>query len=231
MSDCCSLASKGNAGDNNDPRLKDMVFVSGGTFRMGSDHHYAEEAPSHRVTVDGFWIDATPVTNARFRTFVEATGYETFAENAPKAEDYPGALPHMLKAGSLVFRPPGRPSALAIGASGGSSDLAQIGATPTARAHGSEGWMITPSSMSLTRMPRPMRNGPERNCRPKPNGNLQRGAGSTGRVRLGRRVHARRPANGEYLARRFPHENLDSMGTSGRRPSRHFRRTAMASTT
>ena len=83
-----------------------MVFVPGGTFRMGSDKHYPEEAPVHRVTVDGFWIDETPVTNAQFRAFVEATGYVTFAEIAPKAEDYPGALPHMLKAGSLVFSPP-----------------------------------------------------------------------------------------------------------------------------
>ena len=83
-----------------------MVFVPGGTFRMGSNSHYPEEAPVHRVTVDGFWIDTTPVTNAQFRAFVEATGYVTFAESSPKAEDYPGALPHMLKAGSLVFSPP-----------------------------------------------------------------------------------------------------------------------------
>jgi formylglycine-generating enzyme required for sulfatase activity len=35
---------------------------------------YAEEAPVHRVTVDGFWIDRTPVTNRQFRNFVRATG-------------------------------------------------------------------------------------------------------------------------------------------------------------
>jgi formylglycine-generating enzyme required for sulfatase activity len=73
---------------------------------MGSDQHYAEEAPAHRVTVDPFFIDATPVTNREFRRFVEATGHVTFAEIAPRAEDYPGALPHMLKAGSLMFSPP-----------------------------------------------------------------------------------------------------------------------------
>jgi formylglycine-generating enzyme required for sulfatase activity len=73
---------------------------------MGSDEHYAEEAPAHRVTVDPFFIDATPVTNREFRRFVEATGHVTFAEIAPRAEDYPGALPHMLKAGSLMFSPP-----------------------------------------------------------------------------------------------------------------------------
>ena len=31
----------------------DMVWIPGGTFRMGSDKHYAEEAPVHSVTVDG----------------------------------------------------------------------------------------------------------------------------------------------------------------------------------
>jgi formylglycine-generating enzyme required for sulfatase activity len=87
----------------------DMIRIPGGTFRMGSDQHYPEEAPVHRVTVDGFWIDRTPVTNKQFRDFVEATGYRTFAEIPPDPKDYPGALPEMLKAGSLVFTPPDRP--------------------------------------------------------------------------------------------------------------------------
>src|ERR1700760_2397796 len=83
-----------------------MIFVPGGTFRMGSDRHYPEEAPSHGVTVDGFWIDATPVTNRQFTEFVRATGHVTFAEIAPDPKDYPGSLPHMIFAGSLVFMPP-----------------------------------------------------------------------------------------------------------------------------
>ena len=92
-----------------------MVFVPGGTFRMGSDRHYPEEAPVHRVTVDGFWIDQTPVTNRQFKEFVRATGHVTFAETVPDPKDYPDALPHMLFAGSLVFTPPagpGRPARL-----------------------------------------------------------------------------------------------------------------------
>jgi sulfatase modifying factor 1 len=87
----------------------DMVFIPGGTFRMGSNKHYAEEAPVHRVTVGAFWIDRTPVTNRNFRKFVNATGYITFAEISPDPKDYPGALPRMLKAGSLVFNPPNHP--------------------------------------------------------------------------------------------------------------------------
>jgi formylglycine-generating enzyme required for sulfatase activity len=74
----------------------EMLHVPGGTFRMGSDRHYPEEAPVHRVTVDEFWMDRTPVTNRQFRKFVNATGYVTFAEIAPEAKDYPDALPHML---------------------------------------------------------------------------------------------------------------------------------------
>ena len=76
---------------------------------MGSDKHYPEEAPVHHVSVSGFWIDRTPVTNRQFKEFVRATGYVTFAEIPPDPKNYPGALPHMLYAGSLVFTPPNRP--------------------------------------------------------------------------------------------------------------------------
>lgn len=83
-----------------------MIWIPGGTFQMGSEAHYPEEAPVHRVTVDGFWIDQTPITNRQFQKFVRATGHVTFAEVPPDPKDYPGALPHMLYAGSLVFTPP-----------------------------------------------------------------------------------------------------------------------------
>jgi formylglycine-generating enzyme required for sulfatase activity len=91
------------------PPKPDMIGIAGGTFLMGSDKHYPEERPAHRVSVDGFWIDRTPVTNERFRKFVEATGHVTFAEIPPNPDDYPGALPHMLYAGSLVFVKPPAP--------------------------------------------------------------------------------------------------------------------------
>src|SRR4051812_4217344 len=87
----------------------DMLWIPGGEFRMGSDKHYPEEAPVRQVRVDGFWMDRAPVTNASFRAFVEATGHLTFAEIPPDPKDYPGALPEMLRASSLVFSPPGRP--------------------------------------------------------------------------------------------------------------------------
>lgn len=91
-----------------------MVFISGGTFVMGSDKHYPEEAPAHRVSVSSFWIDRTPVTNREFRKFVNATGHVTLAELPPDPKDYPNALPHMLKPASLVFTPPDHPVDLRI---------------------------------------------------------------------------------------------------------------------
>ncbi|WP_439370920.1 formylglycine-generating enzyme family protein [Bradyrhizobium sp. DASA03120] len=94
---------------SDEPGNPGMIWIPGGTFRMGSDKHYPEEAPAHRVSVSGFWIDRTPVTNRAFRKFVNATGYVTFAEITPDPQDYPGALPHMFKAGSLVFSPPKHP--------------------------------------------------------------------------------------------------------------------------
>jgi formylglycine-generating enzyme required for sulfatase activity len=75
------------------PSDRGMIRLPGGTFRMGSNRHYPEEAPVHRVTVDAFWIDRTPVTNRDFRKFVNATNYVTFAEIPPDPKDYPGALP------------------------------------------------------------------------------------------------------------------------------------------
>jgi formylglycine-generating enzyme len=83
-----------------------MVWIPGGAFRMGSDEHYPEEAPAHRVTVDGFWIDRRPVTNLDFEVFVRQTRYVTVAERPPDPADYPGALPDRLVAASSVFVSP-----------------------------------------------------------------------------------------------------------------------------
>ncbi|WP_248711076.1 formylglycine-generating enzyme family protein [Sediminicoccus sp. KRV36] len=71
---------------------------------MGSDVHYAEEAPAHRVRVNAFWMDETTVTNAQFASFVAATGYVTVAERRLDPAMYPGARPRDLKPGGLVFR-------------------------------------------------------------------------------------------------------------------------------
>jgi sulfatase modifying factor 1 len=85
-----------------------MVWISGATFLMGSDRHYPEEAPAHRVTVDSFWIDAHPVTNREFARFVRRTGHVTLAERPPERADYPDADPALLVPASSVFVRPGR---------------------------------------------------------------------------------------------------------------------------
>jgi formylglycine-generating enzyme required for sulfatase activity len=91
------------------PPTSDMVWIEGGEFQMGSNDHYPEEAPAHRVSVDGFWIDTHTVTNRDFSRFVEATGYVTLAERPANPESYPGALPEMLAPSSTVFRKPSGP--------------------------------------------------------------------------------------------------------------------------
>jgi formylglycine-generating enzyme len=88
------------------PPFANMVWIPGGAFLMGSDHHYPEEAPAHKVTVEGFWIDQYTVTNAQFQRFVKETGYLTLAERVPNAAEYPGAKPELLVPASVVFQKP-----------------------------------------------------------------------------------------------------------------------------
>jgi sulfatase modifying factor 1 len=83
-----------------------MVWIPGGQFLMGSDDFYPEERPAHRVRVDGFWMDAHPVTTSEFREFVDTTGYVSVAERQPDPANYPGTNPALLVPGSLVFRRP-----------------------------------------------------------------------------------------------------------------------------
>lgn len=104
------------------PSTEGMVWIPAGEFTMGWDGPEGryDERPAHRVRVDGFWIDATEVTNAQFAAFVEATGYVTTAERAPewdalKKQLPPGAPappPEALVPGSLVFTPPDHPVSL-----------------------------------------------------------------------------------------------------------------------
>ncbi len=94
------------------PPGRDMVWIPDGGFQMGSDHHYPEEAPAHRVEVSGFWIDRAPVTNAQFRKFVKASGHLTLAELPADPTAYPEALPELLAPSSIVFVPPAQAVAL-----------------------------------------------------------------------------------------------------------------------
>lgn len=93
-----------------------MVKIPGGEFVMGASDKEGrpDEYPQHPVTVNGFWMDATEVTNAMFKKFVDATGYITTAERAPDWEELKKQLPagtpkppdSVLVPSSLVFTPP-----------------------------------------------------------------------------------------------------------------------------
>jgi formylglycine-generating enzyme required for sulfatase activity len=97
------------------PAPEGMVWIPGGEFSMGAEDPRAmnhggpdpmnDARPVHRVYVDGFWMDTKEVTNKQFAEFVKATGYKTVAERTPLAEDFPGAPPENLVAGSIVFTP------------------------------------------------------------------------------------------------------------------------------
>jgi len=84
-------------------RNGELVWIDGGSFRMGSEDHYPEEAPVHNVAVDGFWIRPTQVTNREFAEFVDASGYVTVAERPLDPADYPAVPRPNLVPGSLVF--------------------------------------------------------------------------------------------------------------------------------
>lgn len=97
---CCesNIPSRfGNANEKNaikpldraNQSTKGMVLIKGGEFMMGGDNKQAgaDEYPKHKVIVDGFWMDATEVTNAQFSAFVKATGYITTAEQKPNWEE------------------------------------------------------------------------------------------------------------------------------------------------
>ena len=98
------------------PAPSGMVWIPGGEFSMGCTDPRADlcggnepmddARPVHRVSLAPYWMDRTEVTNAEFARFVAATGYITFAERKPRAEDYPGATPDQLVPGSVVFSPP-----------------------------------------------------------------------------------------------------------------------------
>jgi formylglycine-generating enzyme len=89
-----------------------MIWISGGSFLMGSNSFYREERPARTAVVEGFWIDVYPVTNAEFRKFVSATGYVTYSERPPNPAMYTDADPVLLVPGSLVFVKPDGPVSL-----------------------------------------------------------------------------------------------------------------------
>ncbi len=98
---------------------KGMVWIPGGEFEMGAAEqcNTNDAQPYHHVSVKGFWMDETEVTNNQFAAFVNATGYLTLAERPVDWEelkkivepDTPKPPDEMLQPGSLLFTPPTQP--------------------------------------------------------------------------------------------------------------------------
>lgn len=160
-----------------------MAWIPGGEFSMGAQdppgmdkvgmQATLDSRPIHRVYVDGFWMDKADVTNGEFAKFVKATGYVTIAERKPRAEDFPGAPPENLVAGSVVFSPPDHEVPL--------NDHYQWWAYvpganwrhPWAPLPVSRERRTTLSCKSRIKMLRLTPSGPGSDCRPKLNGNLR----------------------------------------------------------
>ncbi|MCE9563027.1 MAG: formylglycine-generating enzyme family protein [Planctomycetes bacterium] len=99
------------------PAPEGMVWIPRGKFKMGTEdtnRRFFDAHPEHEVEIDGFWMDETEVTNAKFAEFVAATGYVTVAEQKPTLEQImPNLLPGVeppppekLVPASLVFNTP-----------------------------------------------------------------------------------------------------------------------------
>ena len=158
------------------PPFPDMVWIPGGVFLMGSDRAYPEEAPAHRVQVDGFWMDRVTVTNLDFERFVSATGYVTLAEKPADPANYPGAKPEMLAPSSIMFKKPSAPVDMRDHYNWwvyvrGANWRHPRGSASSIRTLGDHPGVHVPTTMLS-----PMPNGQARSCRPKRNGSLPLGA-------------------------------------------------------
>lgn len=161
---------------------KGMVWIKGGSFIMGSADKEGreDEFPRHKVELDGFWIDATEVTNAQFRTFVKETGYITTAERKPDWEEIKKQVPpgtpkppdSVLVASSLVFSPPNRAVSLNDASQWWSWEKEQIGNTLKVQKAILLEKIITLSFKFHGMTQWPIVNGLESVYQPKPNGNM-----------------------------------------------------------
>jgi len=168
------------------PAPESMVWIPGGEFSMGAavngegSHEMPmasnDSGPIHRVRVNGFWMDATAVTNEQFEKFVKATNYVTIAERTPTKEEFPSAPAENLVAGSVVFAPPDHEVALNDHYQWWSYVKGANWRHPLGPQSDIKGKENILSSRSLTPTRKRTRNGRANVCRPKRSLNLRRAA-------------------------------------------------------
>ena len=201
------------------PAPEEMVWIPGGAFAMGSDRHYPEEAPAHRVRVDGFWIDRTPVTNREFRALRQGDRLRHGRRDRPRPQRLSGrAAAHAAGGLAGVQRRPARRWTSPTGRSGGSFKFGADWRRPMARAARSPASTIIRSCTSPTGRGGLCELG-RQGAADRSGMGVRRARRAGGRrVRLGRRVRARRPPDGEHLAGRVPaREHRASTATSAPR--------------
>ncbi|MBN2664785.1 MAG: formylglycine-generating enzyme family protein [Bacteroidales bacterium] len=72
--------------DAQNSKFPEMVFVEGGTFKMGSNDGYDDEKPIHSVTLSDFYIGKYEVTVGQYKKFCKETNYRF--PGKPKKEWY-----------------------------------------------------------------------------------------------------------------------------------------------
>ena len=202
----------------------DMVWIPGGVFLMGSDRHYPEEAPAHRVKVDGFWMDRHAVTNAA----VPPLRRGDRSCHARRAAGEPGRLPGCQAgdAGAVLGHVPQGAGPVDLGnpykwwtyEAGADWRHPRGPDKLAARALGSPG-----GPRRLRGRRRLRRPGRARSCRPRPNGSSRRAAASRAPTTCGatssRREAGRWPTPGRASS---PGRTSWRTATSGPRRSVRF---------
>ena len=197
------------------PSVDGMILIPGGTFRMGSDQHYPEEAPAHRVTrrrlldrPDAGHQPRVPQVRRRDRPrHLRRDPARPEGLSRRAAAHAQGRLARVHAARSIR-------STCATGPVVDASRSAPTGASPTGRSSSiKRPRRSSGRARRLSRRRGLCATGPARTCRPKPSGSSPRAAGSTAPSSPGatssRPTAATWPTPGRA---HFPHENLHADG-------------------
>ena len=187
--------------------------IPGGNFRMGSDRHYPEEAPAHRVTVDGFWIDRDAGHQSRVPPLRRGDRLRHLRRDRARPEGLSRRAAAYAEGGlARVHAAATGRSTSATGANWWRFTLRRQLAAPYGPGSSIEGLDDHPVVHIAYRDAEAYAHGPARCCRPRPNGSSPRAAGSTAPSSPGATNSRPAAAHGQYLAGRVPAREPDDDG-------------------